>query len=73
MSQESPSDYGWSRVDDILQPVWFEGPELPRSLRGEETPRGNAEDRSLFEFESDGDIDIDTDAWSDDSDSDGEL
>lgn len=26
---QSPADYGWSVKDDLLQPLWFDGPATP--------------------------------------------
>ena len=28
----SPTDYGWSVKDDLLQPIWFDGPATPSAL-----------------------------------------
>ena len=27
-----PTDYGWSVIDNLLKPTWFEGPAIPDSL-----------------------------------------
>lgn len=28
----SPTDYGWSVIDNLLKPTWFDGPAIPDSL-----------------------------------------
>lgn len=76
----SPTDYGWSVKDDLLQPVWFDGPATPSVLFTEENESGSDSDDTIIQTSCghDGhegsDIELsDDDPWSEDSDSDSEI
>lgn len=67
MAGETPCNYGWYLNKELLQPIWFEGQELPKSLFN----KGNENNEPT---ESDGEdaelTDTDSEAWSDDTNSD---
>lgn len=69
MCNESPSDYGWCLRDNLLEPLWFRGEEMPRSLHSEEIySQEIAADEESDLMGSDKETDIE--AWSEDTDSD---
>lgn len=69
-------EYGWEKDNEgILQPIWFEGPELPDCLFGDTSvgeivsPANQEQDqRDCDEMQSDNEADL----WSGDSESDSE-
>lgn len=77
----SPTDYGWSETDGVLQPIWFQGPEAPNDLfgrDGEENATDSHDETVIvgdaLDFESDDELsDSDDEPWSDDSDSESDV
>ncbi len=65
----SPTDYGWCVSDNLLTPIWFEGPTIPDTLFSDNTS-GNMEiEDGNSELDTDDDLDTESDeAWSEDSD-----
>ena len=49
----SPVEHGWEKDDDILQPVWSEGPILPDSLLDLVARSGGSEETEDDDSESD--------------------
>lgn len=81
----SPDDYGWSRKEDLLQPLWYDGPSIPESLfttntdtRSEDHDNANADTEATFVYsqeedetsdDSDNMRESDDEPWSEDSES----
>jgi hypothetical protein len=69
----SPTDYGWYVNDNLLMPIWFEGPTVPDSLFANDSNNPDempVEDGFDLEEETlDGLSDSDGEAWSEESDS----
>ena len=75
-----PTDYGWCRKENLLQPKWFDGPSVPDTLfstnaNGEDVNEENVDDSDSDETIDDrGQYDMsniyEDDQWSEDSDSD---
>ena len=78
MTGLTPCNYGWSKDNEgILQPIWFEGSELPDCLFTDSEEGNNVtsagdgiDQQDCDEEQSDSDSEVD--AWSGDSDSDSE-
>ncbi|XP_033097629.1 uncharacterized protein LOC117101706 [Anneissia japonica] len=71
----SPTDYGWSVNENLLKPIWFEGPAIPDSLfTNHSNNRDDTElrDDSDYEEQAETDSDSDGEAWSEDSESEEE-
>ena len=75
----SPTDYGWSASDNLLKPIWYEGPAIPDTLftNGSNNTEdmdveGDSETESEVESISGLVSDSDGEAWSEDSDSEKE-
>ena len=63
-----PTDYGWSVIDNLLKPTWFEGPAIPDSLF--KNGSNNIDDMAV-EGDSESEMEVcdsDGEAWSEDSD-----
>ncbi len=56
----SPTEYGWCLNDNLLTPIWYEGPAIPDNLF-----TSYIEDIEIMESE----LEVDSDVWSEDSDS----
>ena len=72
----SPTDYGWKVHDNILKPIWFEGPAIPDNLfvmdESDRKDIGADSDLDLGLQPIDG-VNSDSDeAWSEDSESENE-
>ena len=70
----SPTDYGWTMQNDLLVPLWFEGPAIPDALfasssAGDVEIVDECDDQDRQETES---SDSDKEAWSEGSESDME-
>lgn len=64
----SPTDYGWSMKDNLLKPMWFEGPAIPTSLFTDGS--NNAEDIEIASDSACGSEEVTAEDYV--SDSDGE-
>ena len=77
----SPTDYGWSETNGVLQPIWFQGLEAPNNLfgrDGEENLRDSGDETIILgdnlNFESGDELsDSNDEPWSEDSDCDAEA
>ena len=70
----SPTDYGWTMQDNLLVPLWFEGPAIPDALfasssAGDVAIVDKCDNQHEQESES---YDSDEEAWSEGSESDME-
>ena len=80
----SPTEYGWSVNDNLLQPIWFQGPAVPDTLFTNSTTvevDSDSDETIITGSEAQCDLealsldelsDSDDEPWSEDSDSDQE-
>ena len=73
----SPQEYGWCKNNDILQPLWFQGPALPdtflRADLEEEDDNDKIEGRNAESEEESDEVELSDsgdEPWSEDSNSD---
>ncbi len=67
----SPTDYGWSVTDNLLQPVWFQGCPTPEELFAGHPQEDDSDKETAInaQLDIDDDQSLDSDeAWSEDSD-----
>lgn len=64
----TPTDYGWSVIDGLLKPKWYEGPTIPADLFTNEEHSVQERDGNTEEQDPDDSSESNDDLWSENSD-----